>query len=175
MGKIREEGSGDSGCCFSMCVIRISGTGCGGFFRVKRCCHLFHGSTVSFVDKDLKKGQTYYYTIKAFRTVNGKRVYGHAADTAKWNGKVVVLDPGHQLKGDSSKEPLGPGSSEKKAKVTGGTEGCVSKLPEYQLNLDVALKLGKELQKRGYQVIYTRKTNDVNISNAERAQIANNA
>ena len=133
------------------------------------------GSTVSFVDKDLKKGQTYYYTIKAFRTVNGKRVYGHAADTAKWNGKVVVLDPGHQLKGDSSKEPLGPGSSEKKAKVTGGTEGCVTKLPEYQLNLDVALKLGKELQKRGYQVIYTRKTNDVNISNAERAQIANNA
>ena len=123
----------------------------------------------------VKKGQTYYYTIKAFRTVNGKRVYGHAADTAKWNGKVVVLDPGHQLKGDSSKEPLGPGSSEKKAKVTGGTEGCVTKLPEYQLNLDVALKLGKELQKRGYQVIYTRKTNDVNISNAERAQIANNA
>lgn len=133
------------------------------------------GSTLSFTDKNIKSGKGYYYTIRAFRTVKGKNVYGKAAAAAKWNGKVVVIDPGHQLKGNSAKEPLGPGSSRMKAKVTGGTEGCVTKLAEYQLNLDVSLKLGKELKKRGYQVIYTRTTNNVNISNAERAQVANKA
>lgn len=133
------------------------------------------GDTLSFTDKNIEKGRTYYYTIKAFRTVGGKNIYGKAASSAKWNGKVVVIDPGHQLKGNSAKEPIGPGSSQMKAKVTGGTEGCVTKLVEYQLNLDVSLKLGKELKKRGYQVIYTRTTNNVNISNAERAQIANKA
>ena len=36
---------------------------------------------------------------------------------------VVCIDPGHQAKGDSSPEPMGPGSKITKARVTGGATG----------------------------------------------------
>ena len=90
----------------------------------------------------------------------------------KTGGHIVCIDPGHQAKGDSRKEPNGPGSGVMKARVTGGTHGSVSGLYEYQLTLSVAEALKNELTSRGYTVYMTRTGHDVNISNMERAQYA---
>lgn len=88
---------------------------------------------------------------------------------------VICIDPGHQTNQNPDLEPNGPGSSVMKKKVSDGTKGIASGIPEYAVNLQVALQLKDELEKRGYTVIMTRTENDVNISNAERAEIANRA
>lgn len=97
---------------------------------------------------------------------------GNSVEAAQ---KVIAIDAGHQQKGNSSLEPNGPGSKTKKAKVTSGTSGSATGLPEYKLNLQVAKKLKKELEDRGYKVVMIRTKHNVNISNVKRAQIANEA
>ena len=86
---------------------------------------------------------------------------------------VICIDPGHQAKGDMSQEPVGPGSSETKFKVSWGTQGVSTNIPEYELTLSASKVLKSYLEQMGFKVIMTRETNDVNITNSERATFAN--
>jgi N-acetylmuramoyl-L-alanine amidase len=87
---------------------------------------------------------------------------------------VVCIDPGHQLHGDSSQEPIGPGSEKKKPCVSSGTKGPISG-PEFGVNLEVALVLHDLLIDQGVTVVMTHVTADVGLCNSERAMIANRA
>lgn len=86
---------------------------------------------------------------------------------------IICLDPGHQTKGNPELEEIAPNSDKKKAKVTTGTRGVVTKKYESELMLEIALKLKTSLENKGYKVIMTRTKNDVDISNIERALFAN--
>lgn len=88
-------------------------------------------------------------------------------------GKIICIDAGHQSQGNSNQEPIGPGSTETKAKVSSGTKGVATGKYEYELNLEVALKLKAALMAKGAIVYMVRETNEVDISNKERAQLAN--
>ena len=89
------------------------------------------------------------------------------------NKYLIFIDPGHQAKGDPNPEPIGPGSPYQKARVSSGTEGIATKKPEYILNLEASIVLKHILEGKGYTVMMSRETHDVNISNSERAIMAN--
>jgi N-acetylmuramoyl-L-alanine amidase len=88
---------------------------------------------------------------------------------------VVVIDPGHQAKANYDQEPIGPGSSKTKAKVSSGTRSVNTGSPESRLVLAVGLKLQAALEAHGIRVVMTRTVQDVDISNVERAKLANKA
>ena len=96
-------------------------------------------------------------------------------NAAEKSNELICIDPGHQLKGNSGLEEIGPGSTKKKPKVSSGTRGVATKKYEYQLTLEVGLKLRDALKNKGYNVFMVREKNDVNISNKERALITNKA
>ena len=125
-------------------------------------------------------GET-YYVYSEFVKVTGEASSGDDSSTEESSqeisnageGKLICIDAGHQATPNTDTEPVGPGAEDKKAKVSAGNTGVTTGTEEYELNLEVALKLQSALEARGYTVKMIRTSNDVDISNAARAELAN--
>lgn len=126
------------------------------------------------------KGET-YYVYSEFVKAEGAASSGDGSSTEEstqetsnvGEGKLICIDAGHQATPNTDTEPVGPGAEDKKAKVSAGNTGVTTGTEEYELNLEVALKLQSALEARGYTVKMIRTSNDVDISNAARAELAN--
>lgn len=101
------------------------------------------------------------------------------SDTATQNDahrvKKVVIDPGNQAASSPATEAIGPGSGVTKACASAGIVGSTFGAKESELNLEYAMSLKAELESRGYEVVLTRESDDVDLSNQARANIANNS
>jgi len=87
-------------------------------------------------------------------------------------GLVVVLDPGHQAETDPGMELLDSDTTISKMRCTSGAVGVAANVKEYELTLEIALLTKAYLEECGASVVITRETNDVDISNQERANLA---
>ncbi len=96
-------------------------------------------------------------------------------DAARMAGLVIGINPGHQITTDMTLYPLAPGSSEKGKGVKTGACGKWTRVNEYETNLQIGLKLAKLLTKAGATVVITRTSNDVMLTNIQRAQMLNKA
>ena len=126
------------------------------------------------------KNKTCYYNAKGRRVTGSIKVDGSkwfTADPATGDIREtkICIDAGHQTNANLGQEPIGPGAGTTKTKVTGGAQGVATGKEEYQLNLEIAKLVKKELKSRGLKVVLTRTKNNVNISNSQRAQKANKA
>lgn len=87
--------------------------------------------------------------------------------------RVVCIDPGHGANVDLTPEPIGEGATQTRPRKPGGATGTTTGVPEYEVVLDIGLKLREKLEAQGYTVVMVRTTNDVDISSKERAAVAN--
>lgn len=88
-------------------------------------------------------------------------------------GHKIALDPGQQEKAMTEDEPIGPGASTMVDKMSYGATSTTTGKREYEWSLAFTLKVKEELMARGYDVFMTREENNVELSNADRAKLAN--
>ena len=158
----------------------------------KRYCYRNGRKLTGFQQID---GAWYYFNSKGVMCTGWQHIGNHYRYFSKKTGKmrvnttiqgrkinskgiwtpVVVLDPGHTGVVAGGYEPLGPGSSEMKAKDTSGTEGIATGVAEYQLTLKVAKQLSTALKKQGCKVVMTRTNSKNPLSCIQRAKVANKA
>lgn len=134
------------------------------------------GSRYYFADSRLPSCKYKGKIVTGFNVLGGK-VYFFAADGAQqkdWASKnVIVIDPGHSSQIPDGQVPVGPGSDEMKDADNYGAVSITNGLHEYELVLDVSLKLRDALAARGYKVVMVRTTNKGVYSCIDRAAVAN--
>lgn len=86
-------------------------------------------------------------------------------------GKRLCIDAGHGITQLRTEETLSPHSADKKPAHVSGTAG--RNQTEEALNLAVSLKLQALLEAQGAAVIMTRTTHESDLSNQDRARLAN--
>ncbi|MEL7608583.1 MAG: N-acetylmuramoyl-L-alanine amidase [Bacillota bacterium] len=96
-----------------------------------------------------------------------------APSTKALAGKLIGIDPGHQTAADLELEPVRPGSDESKVRMSVGATGVKTGMEEYKIVLQIGLKLKRMLEEAGAKVVLSRTSNDVSLSNIERAQLMN--
>lgn len=103
-----------------------------------------------------------------------EQVPADSPDTVQPNGHVVCLDPAHQnSKMDmNAEEPMGPGAELPKVRETTDLKGVSTNIYEYELALDVSMKVRELLESRGYTVIMTRTDYETAKLNMDRAKMA---
>ncbi len=87
-------------------------------------------------------------------------------------GYTVVIDPGHQAEANKEPEVMSSSMGGSKDRSAQGFIGTVTGRDESEINLETALLLKDYLESLGCEVYLTRDTNDVDISNKERAEFA---
>lgn len=84
----------------------------------------------------------------------------------------IVIDPMHQAETSPNTEELMPNKTAFKPAATQGGKGVKTGVAESVLVLDYALTIKEYLEKCGAEVVLTRNTNDIDLSNQDRAKIA---
>lgn len=90
-------------------------------------------------------------------------------------GVTIGLNAGHQTRSNPRPIPVAPGAKDTVYSIKVGSAGAFTRVPEYEVNLQVALRLQKLLEAEGANVVMVRTRNDVNLTNIERAEIMNQA
>ena len=127
----------------------------------------------SYTFTNLTEGRQYQFAVRAIASDGSMGWYKPVKQT--YAQFVVCIDPGHQTRSHTARIPRGPGSTETNIGVTVGTHSLTTGKMEYELNLEIALQLRDRLEAAGIDVVMTRTTNNVDITNDQRAIIANEA
>ena len=90
-------------------------------------------------------------------------------------GYKIGIDPGHQDHSNHDQEFVSPYYYKGKNKVSLGAKGIKSGVREYIFNLEISFLLEQALKAQGAEVFMTRLSNDVDISNKERALMVDEA
>ena len=90
-------------------------------------------------------------------------------------GLIIGINPGHQRTTIQKRYPLAPGRHSYAPGVKVGAGGCSTGQPEFKVVLAIGLKLKRILEEHGAKVVITRTTNDVMLTNIDRAKMLNEA